>query len=135
MPQLVGPIDRIARQKQRDVLFITFHDDDGFCSDFDWENCLIRQEVIDWLETNAIPYQQCFSMGSDGLLCCPYQGQLYLDAPYERNDPLYQKVEGYFENPDGTMRLPGVKFWLLPLATAMKNAHHDDPHYGDSFVE
>jgi hypothetical protein len=36
-------------------------------------------------------------------------------------------VEGYFENPDGTMRLPGVAFWLLPLATAMKNAHHDNP--------
>ena len=60
---------------------------------------------------------------------------LYIDVPYDRNNPLYQKVEGYLENPDGTMRLPSVKFWLFPLALAMKNAHHDDLHYWDSVVE
>jgi hypothetical protein len=48
-------------------------------------------------------------------------------VPYDRDNPQYRKVESYFENPDGTMRLPGVVFWLLRLATAMKNAHHDNP--------
>jgi hypothetical protein len=47
MPQLIDPIDRIARRKQRDVLFVTFHEGDHYASGFDWENCAVRQEVID----------------------------------------------------------------------------------------
>jgi hypothetical protein len=30
----------------------------------------------------------------------PYQGQIYIDVPFDENDSQYQKLVGYLENPD-----------------------------------
>ncbi len=61
-----------------------------------------------------------------------YFGQLYIDVPYDRNNPDYQKLEAMLENADGTSKTPGVIFCYLPLKDAIKNAHHDAPGYWDN---
>ena len=61
MPMVIDSIDFIARQKKRDVLYVTFMpmNEAGYFDDeaFDWENCDTRKRVIDWLEVNKIGYQ------------------------------------------------------------------------------
>jgi hypothetical protein len=44
---------------------------------------------------------------------------LYLDLPYEPQQPFYQKLAAYLETPDGHPRDPRVRFMLLPLAKAL----------------
>lgn len=140
MPYLLEHIDAIARQKQRDVLFIRFFDpldyeeDDGvfFCAD--WKSLAGRQEVIKWLDDNQISWLPCGDF-ADIHSMCSYAGQIFIDVPFDEADPVYQKVLGYLENPDGSMRLPGVLFCALQLQIAMKNAHHDEPGFWERWAE
>jgi len=137
MPMIIDSIDRIARKKQRDVLYVTFmplnetgHFDDDI---FDWENCQARRRVIKWLETNKINYQFCHRFWADGLLEYLYQGQIYLGVVYDDKNELYKKLESYFENSDGSMKDPFVRFCYITLEQAMKNVHHDAPAYWDDW--
>lgn len=157
MPMLIHTIDRIARQKQRDVLFIKFHaplrqnaegqampsstdmqaqqvwallhDHD---SDIDWQNMPERQQVLDWLDAKGIDWQPCGPFCPDGgLLLCGYFGDVYVDLPYDPAHPLYRELAAYLEHPDGRMRSSQVTFCCLPLSAAMRNQHHDAPGYGE----
>ena len=58
-----------------------------------------------------------------------YAWQVYIDVPYDLNNPTYQDVQAFLEYPDGTMRFVDVKFWILSLDRAMKNAYHDEPGF------
>ncbi len=137
MPMIIDSIDYIARQKQRSVLFVTFMpaNETGCFDDeaFDWKNCATRKRVIDWLESNKIDYLFCHRFWADGLLEYPYQGQVYLDVPYDQENEQYKKIEDYFENPDGSMKDETVRFCYITLEQAMKNTHHDKPGYGDDW--
>lgn len=137
MPMIINSIDYIARQKKRDVLFVTFMplNEDGYFADeaFDWENCVTRKRVIDWLESNEIGYLFCHRFWADGLLEYPYQGQVYIDVPFDQNNKQFKKLQDYFENPDGSMKDPTVRFCYITLEQAMKNAHHDKPGYWDDW--
>jgi hypothetical protein len=66
---------------------------------------------------------------------CGYHGQIYLDVPFDDNDPLYVLVRDYLENPNGTRRFETVGFWYLPLEKAMENAHHDEPGFWEKWAE
>lgn len=44
MPQILEHIDKIARDKQRDVLYVDFFEDLRF--HYDYENCPVRQAFI-----------------------------------------------------------------------------------------
>ena len=47
MPQLIEHIDAIARQKQRDALFVTFFDDpSGNASPYRWESHPARTVIV-----------------------------------------------------------------------------------------
>ena len=131
MPQIVDPIDRIARAKGRDVLMVGFRAPKSRRERFDWEHCPSRQELIEWLDRQGIAWTPCYEMWSDGLIETPYTGELYIDVPYDRANEQYRQLELHLENPDGSPRIPHVLFFLLPLATALKNAHHDEPGYWD----
>lgn len=48
---------------------------------------------------------------------------------------VYQTVRYYLEQMDGTMRFPTVRFYVLPLEHAMKNAHHDEPGFWERWAE
>ena len=141
MPLLIEHIDAIARKKRRDVLFLEFFDPkdrpnqiDGRPSHFDWESSTGRQTVIAWLNGNQVGWQLCGAF-ADTTAMASYAGQIYIDVLFVDADPLYQKLLGYLEFPDGSTRLPGVWLFALELHVAMKNAHHDEPGFWARWAE
>ena len=50
MPQMLEHIDKIARDKKRDVIFINFNKE--IFPSYDWEKYDKRQELIQWLDNN-----------------------------------------------------------------------------------
>jgi len=142
MPQALQTLDQIARAKQRDVMCVTFHQTGKQLSYgemnaevFDWQTSMIRKEVIRFLENHNISYQQCFPpQPTNGtvILASPYMGEIYIDIPYDQSEARCKLLDAYLENPDGTMKLPNVGFWLYPLEQAMKNAEQDEPGYWDN---
>ena len=150
MPMLIEHIDAIARKKQRDVLYVTFEapkPESGLTSEteedeeelrwflkFDWEHDPMRQQVCEWLTDQHICWFPCGYVASEHSMG-RYQGQIYIDVPFDETDPTYQRLQGYLEHPDGSMRFPTVKFWYLPLEKAMENAHHDEPGFWEAWAE
>lgn len=136
MPMLIQFIDAIARQKQRDVLFVCFEqsdsNEDGFWIDSD--DIPERKDLIDWLKLEGIGWSPCGGIADENCMVS-YMGQIYLDVPFDLADPQYQKVAAKLENPDGSPRNPRVKFFYLPLSRAMKNAHHDEPGFWERWAE
>lgn len=140
MPMLIEHIDAIARQKQRDVLYVGFHPDadevnaDDWGSEIDWKNSSVRQSLCQWLTEQGIAWQICAGV-ADECSMVGYQGQLYIDVPFDEANAQYQQVREYLENPDGSMRYPTATFYYLPLAMAMENAHHDEPGFWEKWAE
>ena len=132
MPQILKHIDKIAREKQRDVLFIDF--DREMYPSYDYKNYEERKKLLQWLDKNNIPYEECGHMASE-YEWESYRGQLYIDIPFDKNNEEYKNLNELLENPDGSMKIPGVNFWYLPLKVAMKNKHHDEPGFWDKWAE
>jgi len=132
MPYLIQHIDAIARQKQRDVLLITFDEGEDGIPDF--EHVPQRTALIAWLDQQGISWRECGPVADP---CClrSYQGELYIDVPMDQNDPQYRLLCEHLEHPDGSMRIDGVRFCYLPLEVAMRNAHHDEPGFWDKWAE
>jgi hypothetical protein len=141
MPMLIEHIDAIARKKQRDVLNIEFHpvnwgmdcEDDSWRA-YDYNQDTRRATVIAWLDGHNILWQKCGPVASETGFRS-YLGEIYVDVPFDVNDPQYQLVCNYLENPDGTMRDENVRWYYLPLDHAMKNAHHDEPGFWERWAE
>ena len=139
MPQIVEHIDKIARDIGRGVLFLEFHpeynpEEDDFTKRFkifDYENCEERKQVLKWFEENNIKITPCFNTRSDGCFNQAYQGELYIDLPYDESNSKYMKVNSYFENPDDGMKIKDVRFMNLSLEIAMRYKHHDEPGFWD----
>jgi len=129
MPQLLQHIDQIAREKKRDVIYIEFH---NFAGNYhlDYRKNPSREIIADWLATNNIPHWECGGP-EVGFWSTRYRGEIYIDVPYDKCDPLYLKIESFLENPDGTMRFEGAWFRGLTLASCMLNAHLDEPDAED----
>ena len=134
MPQLIDHIDKIARDKKRDVLFVIFHKDSEEPWNFEYHDCAAREVVMSWLTANNIPFYPCGHFARENMWM-RHLGQLYIDVPFDEIDPSYQKLKNFLENPDGTMKISGVEFCYLPLDHAMKNAHHDAPGFWERWAE
>lgn len=132
MPQLLKHIDKIAREQQRDVLFLKFEDD--LYPERDYHTWQTRIDVIAWLEQNAMGYFECFGLANEHGIA-PYDGTLYLDVNYDDTDATYIKLRDYLEHSDGTSRFEGMMFCCLPLKIAMQNRHHDAPDFWDKWAE
>ncbi|CAK0759072.1 conserved hypothetical protein [uncultured Gammaproteobacteria bacterium] len=139
MPQAIDHIDKIARDLQRDVLYIVFTVDSapkGRSIDFldEWHSLPIREQIISWLDTNNIKWRMCGPIASE----CgwrAYEGQIYIDIPVDATNQSYHSLINYMEHEDGRVRWPHVIFYQLPLAVAMKNAHHDEPGFWEHWAE
>lgn len=114
MPQLLQHIDAIAREKNRDVLFLHF---ENFEQD-DQGDDPIRSIVLAWLEDHDIAYQPCMGLEQEGFIDT-YSGDIYIDLPLDETDPTYQKLSEYLEDDEGNMMLDGVLFYVLSLETAL----------------
>lgn len=135
MPQLIEHIDAIARRKQRDVLYLSFFDDDAdWRRPGNWRANPTRAQVIDWLDANGVGWCECGEIASETTVRS-YGGTLYLDVPFDLADPAYQALAAFLEHPDGTLRLLGMKFWAVSLEAAMRNAHHDEPGFWEAWAE
>ena len=138
--KLLRHIDAIAREKQRDVLSISFHPlnwgdfEDSSWKGYDHRQDLRRTEVLAWLDEHDISWEECGPVASETCIRC-YLGEIYLDILFDEADPRYQLVRDYLENPEGTMRNEQVRFFYLPLEHAMRNAHHDEPGFWEKWAD
>lgn len=136
MPQLIDYIDKIAREKNRDVLYLLFkHKKNDRSFFFDYQSCKRRNLVIKWLEKNQIHYYPCMGEASEEAGLDSYNGFLYVDVPYDVDNEDFKKLSAYLEHPDGTMRFDDMIFAYFPLERAMKNKHHDEPGFWDKLFE
>ena len=115
LSQLLKHIDAIAREKNRDVLFVHFdhyiHPDRNADS--------VRQMLIGWLEQQGIAYMLC--LGLDQTVHSEiYLGGLYLDVPFDLHHKTYQKLRGYLEDEQGNMKIEGIQFFVLSLGLALE---------------
>lgn len=137
MPQLIRYIDAIAREKKRDVLLIAFGPERGGADAFTYDHNKDRKraELLQWLDDQGIAWEKCGPFVTDSFLC-GYLGDIYIDVPYDEENPHYLLVRDRIENPDGTMRdHDHIRWYYLPLEYAMKNAHQDEPGYWDRVGE
>lgn len=134
MPQIIDHIDAIARQKQRDVLYVVFRPVSQSQPGSDWEEHPTRNAIIQWLDEKNMPWRPCAGVANVNQLVS-YQGQIYIDVPFDSTLPQYAELAAYLENPDGTMRLPGAVLAYLPLEHALQNAEHDEPGFWARWAE
>lgn len=141
MPLLIKHIDQIAREKQRDVLYLEFapkpSEEDMWGDNngrYSFERDLVRKQVLDDLTNMGVSWVFCDGFASENYMAS-YRGQVYLDVPFDKDLPLYQTLENYLEHPDGRMRFDTVQFYVVPLQAAMKNAHHDEPGFWEKWAE
>lgn len=137
-------IDAIARAKKRDVIFVEFHQlekgkrrknrhpYDALV--LEWEHLPARRKVIEWLDAQAIRWSPCGNF-ADLDYVLSYRGQLYIDLPYDSELPVFQQLTAFLEKPDGSTRIPGVKFLYCTLEQAMVNAFHDEPGFWERWAE
>jgi hypothetical protein len=69
-------------------------------------------EVLKWLDENHIPYQTCAGITDENTIGGG-RGEVYLDVPNDPQDPVFQKLTGFLETPDGNSKIPSVRFFLL----------------------
>ena len=130
---LIQNIDAITRSKKRGVLYLIFKN--GRSEPFhvpDYDNLPDRTEIIQWLDSNQIAWKPCAEYASPNRIL-PYRGQIYIDIPYDKNLPAYQKLESFLELPDASMRFKNVTFAYLPLDRAKLNDEHDEPGIWDKW--
>ena len=140
---LIEHIDAIARQKQRDVLYVAFHppasgrpDDEVIVdqADFEWKTLPIRQHIIDWLNAQGTGWKPCGHFANTSLMM-GYRGQIYIDLPFDAALPAFQALQALLELPDGSMRFSEATFICCPLDMAMENAVHDEPGFWERWAE
>jgi hypothetical protein len=133
MPLVIDHIDKIARVKKRDVLFVTFTGASD-APHTDWRDMQPRTDLIQWFQDNDIEVTPCAGMANVDSIAS-YEGMLYIDLPADESSLQYKLLCEHLENADGTMRHKEIFFYLLPLEAAMKNAHHDQPGFWQDEME
>jgi hypothetical protein len=111
MSQPIPYIDAIAREKNRDVLFIHFEDADS----------PINEIVLAWLEDHEIAYSACLGLEEESLNEHELE-HTYIDLAVDEDDLVYRELCEYLEDDDGNMKLEGVLFFILSLETALELA-------------
>lgn len=133
MPQLIEHIDAIARKLKRDVLYLEFLKAQR-PHRADYRRLDARSRIVQWLDSERIAWRECAQPASETVIRS-YAGEIFIDVPFDETDEQYRKVQAFLEHPDGTMRFDDVRFYVLTLETAMKNAHHDEPGFWDRWAD
>jgi hypothetical protein len=143
MAILFDTIDGMCRKKQRDVLFIRHpfyrYNDMYYNTRIEipidakvkylnfkyWTNNTISLDFVNFLKTNNIGYEYCLDVGilEGGNIC------IYIDVPHNKNNPNYQLLEDYLENPDGSMKHKELLFCYIKLDECNVYSFMDDEDY------
>ena len=132
MPVALKHIDKIAREKNRDVIFINFNRE--VFPSYEYKEYKERNELLQWLNDNDISYKECGPIADEGGWES-YRGQLYIDLPIDEENEKYQLLCEHLDAPDGTFKIKGVESWIFPLKTALKNKHHDEAGFWEKWAE
>jgi hypothetical protein len=133
MPQLLEHIDAFARKLKRDVLYLDFlkakrpHR-------ADYRRLESRSGIVQWLDSEGIEWCECGPLASETVMRS-YAGEIFINVPFNETDDQYRKVQAFLEYPDGTMRFEDVRFYVVTLQLAMKNAHHDEPGFWERWAD
>lgn len=140
MVMVIQHIDAIARQKQRDVLYLEFHphgtEPDGMRKAlyYNYDADPVRLRILEGLDALGVPWMICGEYANVNRLPS-YHGQVYLDVPHDEGNELYCRLRDFLEHPDGSIKHQGVRFHGLYLEQAMKNAEHDSPGFWERWAE
>ena len=132
MPQAIKHIDKIAREKNRDVIYIAFSKE--IFPDYNYKEYKERNDLLQWLQENNIAFELCGPMASENGWES-YRGQLYLDVVIDDKEAQYQLICEHLDNPDGSFKIDGVESWIFPLEEGLKNKHHDEPGFWEKWAE
>jgi len=133
MPQLLENIDAIARRLKRDVLYLEFLKAQR-PHRADYRNLETRARITQWLDSEGIEWRECGQPASETVIR-PYAGEVFINVLFDEADDQYRKLQAFLEYPDGTMRFDDVRFYVVTLQIAMKNAHHDEPGFWDRWAD
>lgn len=126
---LISHIDEIARREQRDVLYLEFHPSDReLARRYDFRQDPVRSEIIGWLDAHGVGWGPCGPYAVVHRIEA-YRGQVYLDTPFDQNLDSYRGLCSFLEHDDGSVRHTGIRFLIMSLDSAMKNAAHDAPGF------
>ena len=144
MPALLRHIDQIAREKQRGVLYVAFAGEDAddlpivqnpsYPHNWDYEDDVNRLAFIQFLADNKLDWEPVGPYASESCWSS-YNGNIYVDVPYDTALPQYELLRQYLENEDGTPKNRRVTFWHCSLEFALKNAHHDEPGFWENWAD
>jgi hypothetical protein len=133
MPQLLEHIDAIARKLKRDVLYLDFLKAQR-PHRADYRSLETRARILQWLDDEGIEWRECGQIASETVMRS-YAGEIFINVPFDETDDQYHKVQAFLEYPDGSMRFEDVRFYVVSLQCAMKNAHHDEPGFWDRWAD
>lgn len=124
-------IDKIARDKKRDVVWLDFKVSYNGSSDHP------RNPIINWLNQNNIKWEECAEVASETGIRFSYSGSIFIDIPYDLNDLDFKNVLKYLKDQNGNMKpeFDDTLMNILTLETAMQNAHHDEPGFWKKWAE
>lgn len=135
MPAEIDHVDAIARRERRDVLYLEFHPPARAAQrSYSYPHDTVRDAVLAWLGQNGFAFQPCGGIANPNAIW-PYYGQVALDIHYDDADPRYRVLRDHLEHADGSMRIDGVRFCVMPLSHAMMNAEHDEPGFWERWAE
>lgn len=122
MYQIFKHIKEIAKDKNRDVIFIDFTQDKtthplkNYISYY-YAIDTNRINLINWLRDNKISYMECYSNGTES-----YMGELYIDVPVDENNEDYIKLSRYLENENEYMKTDCIHYNQFSLSEKIKYA-------------
>ena len=133
MPMIIDYIDDIAKRTKRPALFLTFQniprknmsdseieemEIDSLIGVVDWHSHPSRNSIVRWLNKNKIQWKPCAGISSNAM-DFGYQGQIYIDIPYDHKNPLseqhykFKRLTQFIEDGKGNVRWAGVEFHCL----------------------
>lgn len=133
MSIIIKPIDQLAREKKRNVLYMGFPEVSGRGVLFR-PHSPQRDIAIAWLEARQIAYDPCGLEASEDVMA-PYLGHLYIDLPYDSDHPLCDELFDRFEHSVGLTKEPSYSLYFFELDAALKNAHHDEPGFWENLAD
>ncbi len=132
MVSTLDHIDAISRRLKRDVLWIDFPKPRKLRRL--WKEDQARAKITTWLDDRGIKWKRCFGIADVSCIIESYEGQIFVNLPYDPASRSFDDLNNFLEYPDGKSRFENVTFNLLRLPEAMKNKHHDEPGFWDSLL-